>query len=492
MTPSSRRARAQAPLIGALVIGALATAPSASATVFGWGENVFGQVGDGTATDRSQPVRVEGLPRSSPRVIAIAGGHAGDYSLALTADGTVWSWGRNDKGQLGDGTAVARRKTARQIPGLTGVTAIAGSGGAGLALRGDGTLFAWGDNAFGQTGTGTEGGIQRTPVQVHISGVEAIAGGGGHLVALKSDGTVFGWGNNVFGAVGNGTTAVQASPVQVLNLTDVKAIGAGGGHSLAVRSDGTVWEWGAGPPTNPAIPIPDARTSPEQIPGIGNVTSVAAGEDFSLALKGNGTVFSWGNNVHGELGDGTKNARRSPVRVARLRNIRAIDAAGLAAMGGPGCGHSLALARDRTVWTWGCNRSGQLGDCTTTDRTRAVQAFAVGGVTGIAAGAEHSLANGRRAGVTLRGGVGRGKISLRTLAGDPVTRLCAGRYTIVVRDRSRIDNFHLRGRGVNRSTGIGSKGTERFRVRLRAGQRYRYRSDRSGGRLRGSFRVGRR
>jgi alpha-tubulin suppressor-like RCC1 family protein len=489
--PSRRSCRAWTALVGVLSVGALAGASSASAAVFGWGENVFGQVGDGSTTDRSKPVLVKGLPRSSPRVIAVAGGHAGDYSLALTADGTVWSWGRNDKGQLGDGTEVARRATARQVPGLTGVTAIAGSGGAGLALKGDGTLFAWGDNAFGQTGTGTQGGVQRTPVQVNISGVEAIAGGGGHLIALKSDGTVFGWGNNVFGAVGNGTTAVQPTPVQVLDLTDVKAIAAGGGHSLAVKSDGTVFEWGAGPPENPAIPIPQARTRPVQVAGLDDVTALAAGEDFSIALKGNGTVFSWGNNVHGELGDGTKAARLEPKRVARLTNVRAIDAAGVAAMGGPGCGHSLALRRDGTVWAWGCNRSGQLADCTTVDRTRAVQAFGLTGVSGIAASAEHSLANGRRATVTLRGAVAPRKISLRTVAGDRVTRLCAGRYTIVVRDRSARDNFHIVGPGVNRSTGIASRGRTRFRVRLRAGRRYRYRSDRPGARLTGSFRVGR-
>ena len=203
--------------------------PSAAA----WGLNQDGRLGDGTTMERHTPAQVQNL--SGVKVFAAGAGH----SLALKDDGTVWAWGLNSHGQLGDGT-VAERHTPVQVgtPPLHDVAAIAGGENWSLALKSDGTLWAWGENAIGQLGDGTT--IERhTPVQVgmpHLSDVIAIAAhsGGGHNLALRSCGIVQAWGWNINGQLGDGTTTDRPFPVQVENLNGTTAIAAGTRHSVAI------------------------------------------------------------------------------------------------------------------------------------------------------------------------------------------------------------------------------------------------------------------
>jgi alpha-tubulin suppressor-like RCC1 family protein len=164
--------------------------------------------------------------------------------MAIKNDGTVWGWGDNTYGQLGDST-YSYRTIPVQARHLSGISAVAGGNGHSLALKNDSTVWACGLNFNGQLGQGTPGGWINTPVQVIVLGnITAIAAGTFHSLALRDDGTVWSWGGNAYGQLGDGTTTERDTPVQVSTLTGIIAIAAGTYHSLAVKNDGTVWAWG--------------------------------------------------------------------------------------------------------------------------------------------------------------------------------------------------------------------------------------------------------
>ena len=352
--------------------------------VCAWGRNDnYGQLGDGTTTNRYTPVSVMGLSG----VTAMAGGN--NHSLALKSDGTVWAWGRGAWGQLGDGTGTERHIPV-QATGLSGATSVAAGWQHSLATRNDGTVWAWGYNNDGELGDGTTT-DRSTPVQATgLSGAIAVAAGQGHSLALRNDGTVWAWGHNGYGQLGDGTTTNRLIPVQATGLTGVTAIGGGAFHSLALKNDGTVWAWGY----NAKGQLGDGTTTgsytPVQVTGLSGVTAIAAGWGHSLALKSDGTAWAWGFNNQGQLGVGTSGSgsdRYTPVQVTGLSGATAIAAGYL---------HSLAIKSDRTLWAWGENFNGQLGDGTTTERHTPVQVTGLTGVTAIAGGvgSEHSLALG--------------------------------------------------------------------------------------------------
>jgi alpha-tubulin suppressor-like RCC1 family protein/methionine-rich copper-binding protein CopC len=284
-------------------------------TVWVWGFNEYG-LGDGTSTESTTPVQVSGLAS----IIAISSNGVGDHSLALKNDGTVWAWGRNTWGELGDGSATDRA-TPVQAYGLTNVTAIAAGGGHSLALKGDGTVWAWGNNQYGPLGQGTTWGTYYTPVQVPgLTGVAAIAAGGNHSLALKNDGTVWAWGGNTWGELGDGSATDRATPVQAYGLTNVTAIAAGGGHSLALKGDGTVWAWGnnqygqLGVGSRP----PNTISAPTQVitaSGLTSAISIGIGRNHSFAVKGDGTLWAWGMNMNGQLGIGNNTSWTAPKQV---------------------------------------------------------------------------------------------------------------------------------------------------------------------------------
>ena len=360
-------------------------------TVWAWGHNGSGILGDGTDTNRNTPVQVVGKDGIGylTGVTAISAG--GGHSLALKNDGTVWAWGNNGSGILGDGTNTDRN-TPVQVVGkggidhLDGVTAISAGSDYSLALKGDGTVWAWGWNIYSQLGDGTDGLdiYVNAPVQVvgkngkgYLTGITAISAGGGHSLALKNDGTVWAWGDNSLGMLGGGTDSRFSSiPVQVVgkngidHLDGVTAISAGSNHSLAVKNDGTVWAWGGNDSSQLGDGTEEKRNTPVQVVGengegyLTDVTAISANIGHSLALKDDGTVWAWGYNWEGQLGDGTDGAyasKTTPVQVVGkdgidyLTDVTAISAGGY---------HSLALKSDGTVWAWGSNDIGQLGDGT--------------------------------------------------------------------------------------------------------------------------------
>ncbi|MFL5352545.1 PKD domain-containing protein [Archangium sp.] len=344
-------------------------------TVWSWGSNVNGQLGDGTSTSRASPVQVTGLSN----ITAISAG--GVHSLALKQDGTLWAWGANGQGQLGDGTTNYRASPIK-VPGLSNITALSAGYLHSLALKQDGTLWAWGYNQYGPLGDGTTTN-RSSPVQVSgLSNIIAISAGTSHSVALKQDGTVWAWGYNSYGQLGDGTTTNRSSPVQVPGLSNIIALTAGNYHSLALKQDGNLWAWGYNVTGQLGDGTTTQRTSPVQVSGLSNITALSTGQYHTVALKQDGTVWSWGYNQYGQLGNGTSVHRIAPSQLPGLSNIISTAAVG----------HVLAVKQDGTLWAWGSNYNGQLGDGTTTQRTSPSQVPGLSNVIAVSAGQVHSLA----------------------------------------------------------------------------------------------------
>ena len=351
---------AQRASVDALVAGNWHSGAVVGGGVWLWGQNVYGQLGDGTTTNRTVPQHLTALAD----VTALGPGSDSFHSLALHGDGTVSAWGRNLGGEVGDGTTIQRNSPVT-VPGLTGVVAVAGGYLFSMALKDDGTVWSWGDNAYGKLGDGTGGLRQLTPVQVAgLSGMSAIAAGSFHGIALGGDRTVRTWGYNYYGQLGDTTTMNRSTPVQLPGLSAVVAISAGYGHSVALKEDGTVWTWGG----NWAGQLGDGttgnRTTPVQVPGLSGVVAIAAGQAYTVALKGDGTVVTWGDNTSGQLGDGTTTRRLSPVPVVGLAGVVKITA---------GANHTVAVKGDGSLWGWGSNGFGELGDGTSIARLSPVE-----------------------------------------------------------------------------------------------------------------------
>ena len=348
------------------------------------GNNTRGQLGDGTMTPSH---RSDYDLITSDQVFMTAVTAGSNHVLALSVDGTVWTWGMNDHGQLGDDTLNDRGVVAAVVvPNvwqgdkiveyrpLDRVIATAAGPHHSLALLADGTVVAWGANDRGQLGDGTTD-DRHTPVPVLspegpglLSDIIALSTGNASSVALRADGTVWGWGSNDHGELGDGTKTDRPRPVQA-GVTRVVAVSSRGPHTLALIADGTLRSWGSNLHGELGDNTSDERPFPARVKGyagadsLTDVIAIAAGAHYSLALRADGRVWSWGNNHHGQLGDGTTNTRRTPVPVSgssgSLMGITSIAA---------GAVHALALQGAGRVFGWGWNRAGELGDGTETER----------------------------------------------------------------------------------------------------------------------------
>ncbi len=292
------------------------------------------------------------------------------HTVALKPDGSLWTWGQNWYGQLGDSSTI---DSLVPIQIDTGYAAIAARDNHTVALKQDGSLWTWGRNWYGQLGDGT---TTDSHVPKHIdTGYTAIAAGAKHIVALKSDGSLWAWGGNGSGQLGDGTTTDSHVPKQIdMNYT---AIAAGYYHTVALKSDGSLWAWGS----NAKGGLGDGTTTRSLVPkqiGTG-YTAVAAGVSLTVALKSDGSLWAWGFNVKGQLGDGTTNDSLIPKQIDT--GYMAIAA---------GAWYTIAIKHDGSLWTWGSNEYGQLGDGTTIDSHVPKQ---IGiGYMAIAAGGEHTVA----------------------------------------------------------------------------------------------------
>ncbi len=294
-------------------------------TVWAWGSNTYGQLGDGTCNNSLEPVEVQGLDN----VGAIAAGK--DHSLALKNDGTVWAWGYNSYGQLGEGSLnFTGSAVPLQVRGLTDIKAISTGGSHCLALQSSGTMWAWGENSHGILGDGTNE-SRFTPVKSKITDVKTFdAGQSSHALVVKNDGNVWAWGYDYKGQLGDGGVSISDqnkqslgygaddyNPDLVRGMSDAKAVAAGGSHSAALKTDGTVWVWGSNSDgqLGQGTTGGNDQTSPEQVPGLSGVTAIAAGMYYTMALKDDGTVWAWGSDSDGQIGNNSASNRASPVLV---------------------------------------------------------------------------------------------------------------------------------------------------------------------------------
>ena len=326
-------------------------------TVWTWGYNYYGQLGNGTTANSENPGQVSGLSG----IVSVSAGQ--NLTSALRSDGTVWAWGYDYYGQFGTGMTNTSSVPV-QVSSLSGIVSVSTGYNHTVALKSDGTVWAWGYNNYGQLGDGTT--TSRTsPVQVSgLSGIVSISAGSNQTIALKSDGTVWAWGFNNYGQLGNGTTTDSLIPIQVFNLSNVISVSAGFSHVVALKSDGTAWTWGYnGYGQLGGGTYISSSTVPLQVSGLSDLISISASTNFTLAAKSDGTVWAWGNNSYGQLGNSTLSSRYVPGQVSGLNRVISVSAGGY---------HSLALKSDGTIWSWGNNSFGQLGNGTTTDSSSAV------------------------------------------------------------------------------------------------------------------------
>ena len=353
----------------------LAGATPSNGGAWAWGAGFGGQLGDGSTADNPVPGPVFGLGG----ITAIAAGF--DTVYALRGDGTVWTWGTTALGSA----AATGSLVPVQVSGLSGVTAVAGGFGTGYAVRGDGTVWAWGSGYAGQLGNGGTA-DSAVPVQVsELSDVAAIAAGGSNTAyALRGDGSVWAWGGGGLGQLGNGGGADSAVPVRVSGLSDVTAVAGGWFNGYAIRSNGTVWAWGAGYPGALGNGGTTDSLVPVQVSGLSTVTAIAAGFDTGYAVRGDGTVWAWGAGTDGALGNGSTADSAVPVQVSGISDAVAVAATGSTALIGAGA-NAYALRRNGIVMAWGAG--GQLGNGGTSGSPVPVQVSALTTATGIAAGA---------------------------------------------------------------------------------------------------------
>ena len=294
---------------------------------------------------------------------------AGDYhSLAVKEDGSLWAWGDNYSGRLGDGTVTVYKgneiaednNKSSPVKIMDDVASVSAGFYHSLAVKTDNSLWAWGSGSL--LGNGST--IDRSSPVIIMDGVVSAAAGTYRSFAVKEDGSLWAWGANNYGMLGDGTTNNRITPVKVMD--DVSSVAVGLFHTLAVKKDGSLWAWGR-----------NYGTAPVKV--LDGVASAAAGAGHNLAVKEDGSLWAWGLNDRGQLGDGTAADKNSPVKI--MDGVASVTA---------GSAHTIAIKEDGSLWAWGANNFGLLGEGTTTDRSFPVKI--IDGAVSAAAGDSHTLA----------------------------------------------------------------------------------------------------
>jgi alpha-tubulin suppressor-like RCC1 family protein len=303
-----------------------AAAIKTDGTLWLWGQNIFGivfggQLGTNDKIHRSSPVQTVSGGTNWRQVSC-----GTDFTAAIKTDGTLWLWGSNGGGQLGDNTSVSKSSPVQTIAAGTNWKQVSGS----AAIKTDGTLWLWGSNANGQLGDNSIT-SRSSPVQTIAAGTnwKQVSGGKGILTAaIKTDGTLWLWGRNTDGQLGTNDIVHRSSPVQTVSGgTDWKQVNTNTTHIAAIKTDGTLWLWGKNTYGQLGDSSTTHRSSPVQtVSGGTNWKQVACGAEQTAAIKTDGTLWVWGYNVYGQLADNTTVSKSSPVQtVSGGTNWKQVD-----------------------------------------------------------------------------------------------------------------------------------------------------------------------
>jgi alpha-tubulin suppressor-like RCC1 family protein len=351
--------------------------------LWSWGINGYGNLGNNTVVNQSSPVQTVAFGANWRQASSSSVGTA-----AIKADGTLWTWGINNQGQLGDNSVVYKSSPVQTVSGGTNWLQVSLGNTCQAAIKTDGTLWTWGGNAFGQLGDNTIA-HKSSPVQTVSGGTnwKSVSAGTSHVAAIKTDGTLWVWGSNSRGDLGDNTVAPKSSPVQTVSGgTNWRQVSAGYTNTAAIKTDGTLWTWGHnnyGQLGNNAV---GNTSSPAQTVSAGTNWRQVVICESGYAIKTDGTLWAWGKNVYGQLGDNTLIRKSSPVQtVAAGTTWRQVST-------GPRGTFAAAVKTDGTLWSWGLNTTGQLGDNTSTGRSSPVQTVSGGNNwKSVSAGVQHSV-----------------------------------------------------------------------------------------------------
>ncbi len=338
--------------------------------LWSWGRNNNGQLGDNTVTTKSTPVTTLVGGANWKQVSA-----NGYFTSAIKTDGTLWTWGRNNNGQLGDNTVTNRSTPVTTFAGGTNWKQVSCGGYFTAAIKTDGTLWTWGNNLYSQLGDGT-GTRRSTPVTTFAGGTnwEQVSCGYAHVAAIKTDGTLWTWGRNEnSGQLGDNTITPKSTPVTTfLGGNNWKQVNSGASNVIAIKNDGTLWTWGRNNSGQLGNNTVTNRSTPvTTFAGGTNWKQVSAGYNHTAAIKTDGTLWTWGSNSYGIVGDNTTTQRNTPVTTfAGGNNWKQVSAGYYF--------HTAAIKTNGTLWTWGSNLYAHLGVNDNFTRCTPVTTFAGG------------------------------------------------------------------------------------------------------------------